>query len=284
MHRGAGLARGYRGRPDLTAERFLPDPLAVEPGERLYRTGDAARRWPDGTLEYLWRTDQQVKVRGFRVEPGEIEALLAADPAVAQAVVVVRADGAGVARLIAYLVLRPGACLEMDALRTALRRRLPEYMVPTLFVEVAALPLTPNGKLDRRALPDPERPLAGPRESVPPRTPDEEVVAGIWSEVLGRDDFGVHDNFFDSGGHSLLATRVVTRMRREFGVEVTIRDFFTHPTVAELAAGVEEALLGSADTARLEELMAELEGMQEDEALREATALTSQAGSPEGGQ
>ncbi len=264
---GDGLARGYRWRPDLTAERFLPDPLAAGPGARIYRTGDAARRLPDGTLEYLGRTDQQVKVRGFRVEPGEVEHAIAADPAVARTVVVARADAGGAGRLIAYVVVRPGASLDLAALRSALRQRLPEHMVPSLFVELEALPLTPNGKIDRRALPAPERALAEPRQVVAPRTPTEEALAGIWSEVLGRGGFGVRDSFFDVGGHSLLATRVVARLRREFGVEMAIRDFFVSPTIEDLAAGVETALLESAGADRLEELMAELEGMDEDEAL-----------------
>jgi amino acid adenylation domain-containing protein len=274
---GQGLARGYRGRPDLTAERFLPDPLAVAPGARVYRTGDAARRQPDGTLEYLGRTDQQVKVRGFRIEPGEIEALLAEAPAVAQAVVVARAEGGG--HLAAYVVPRPGLVMDAGELRSMLRRRLPEYMVPSLFVELGSLPLTPNGKIDRRALPAPEAGLAEPRQLVAPRTPTEEALARIWSEVLGHGGFGVHDSFFDVGGHSLLATRVVTRMRRELGVEMSIRDFFVHPTLDGLAGRIEHSLLDGAGMDRLDELLAELEEMDEDDVLRESEMLaTSELG------
>jgi len=227
---GAGVARGYLDRPGTTAERFLPDPFSREPGARLYRTGDRARWREDGVLEYLGRLDAQVKIRGFRVEPGEVEAALRRHPGVAGCAVVVREDAPGDRRLVAYVVGDASA----DELRAHLRRSLPEPMVPGVFVEMEALPLTPGGKLDRRALPAPER--ASPEVGyVAPRTPAEEVLAGIWREVLGLERVGVRDGFFELGGHSILATRVVSRIRREFGVELPVRAIFEATTVEGLA-------------------------------------------------
>ncbi|WP_051466578.1 non-ribosomal peptide synthetase [Actinomadura oligospora] len=239
---GAGVARGYAHRPDLTAERFVPDASAAD-GSRLYRTGDRVRRRPDGVLEFLGRIDRQVKVRGFRIEPGEIEAALLAHPAVAEAVVVAR-DDTGDRRLLAYLVpsdLADGAPDAAD-LRRFLGAGLPAYMVPVAFVELTALPLTRNGKVDRDALPAPDggRAAAG-TEFVAPRTPAEESLAGIWAEVLGLDRVGVHDDFFELGGHSLLATQVVSRVRAAFGVEAALADLFDRPTVAGFAEAVELA-------------------------------------------
>ncbi|HEX2081820.1 MAG TPA: amino acid adenylation domain-containing protein, partial [Longimicrobium sp.] len=230
---GDGVARGYLGRPTATAERFLPDPFAGRPGARMYRTGDRARRRADGTLEYLGRLDAQVKIRGFRVEPGEVQAVLRRHPAVADCAVVAREDVPGEKRLVAYVVGHADA----EALRAHLRGTLPDYMVPGAFVSLDALPLTPNGKVDRRALPAPEQ---GPEERcVAPRTPVEEVLAGVWSEVLRVDRLGVTDNFFQLGGHSLLATRVVSRVRQLFDVEMPLRAVFEAPSVAELAEAVE---------------------------------------------
>jgi amino acid adenylation domain-containing protein len=226
---GDGLARGYLGRPELTAERFVPHPWGD--GERLYRTGDLVRRRPDGAVEFLGRLDHQVKIRGFRIEPGEIEAALALQPDVAACAVVVREDASGDRRLVAYVVLdRPDS---QPALASWLRERLPEFMIPSAFVVLDALPLTPNGKLDRKALPAPE-PAA--QDGTAPSTPAEELLAGIWAEVLGLARVGVHDNFFDLGGHSLLAMRVASRVRAVFGVELPLRRLFAAPTVAELAA------------------------------------------------
>ncbi|HEX6903706.1 MAG TPA: non-ribosomal peptide synthase/polyketide synthase [Thermoanaerobaculia bacterium] len=233
---GAGLARGYLARPELTAERFLPDPFGAA-GSRIYRTGDLARYRPDGRLECLGRIDHQVKVRGFRIELGEIEAVLGRHPEVAAAVVVAREDVPGDRRLAAYVVPRQaGADLTAD-LRIRLRQSLPEYMVPTAWVAMDALPLTPNGKVDRRALPKPEA-VSGevPAE---PRTPVEELLTGMWSELLGRESVGIHDNFFDLGGHSLKATQVVARVRQAFGVDLPLRRVFEAPTVAGLARIVE---------------------------------------------
>ncbi|HEU4452404.1 MAG TPA: condensation domain-containing protein, partial [Longimicrobium sp.] len=231
---GAQVTRGYLGRPGLTAERFVPDPFSRQAGARMYRTGDLGRWRADGTLEYLGRLDFQVKVRGFRIELGEIEAVLRRHESVADCVVVARAE-AGDQRLVAYVA----GDVETEALRAHVRRSLPEYMVPAVFVHMDALPLTPNGKLDRRALPAPELASAG-EAYVAPRTPVEEVLAGIWAEVLRLERVGVEESFFDLGGHSLLATRVVSRVRELFAVELPLRALFEGPTVAELAVRVEE--------------------------------------------
>ena len=236
---GDGVARGYLGRPELTAERFVPDPFSRTPGARMYRTGDRVRWRADGSIEFLGRIDQQVKVRGFRIEPGEIEAALLRLPGVREAVVMAREDVPGDRRLVAYFVAE-GEMPDAPALRAALREWLPEHMVPSAFVALDALPLTANGKVDRRALPAPE--TASPREgATAPRTPTEELLAGIWTEVLGT-EVGVHDGFFDLGGHSLLATQVVSRVRQLFGAELPLRALFEASTVAELAPRVEAAL------------------------------------------
>ncbi|HET7231442.1 MAG TPA: amino acid adenylation domain-containing protein, partial [Longimicrobium sp.] len=231
---GAGVARGYLGRAGMTAERFVPDPFSAQGGARLYRTGDRARWRADGTIEYLGRLDFQVKVRGFRIELGEVEAVLRRHESVAECVVVAREDVPGDPRLVAYVAGGAGA----DELREHVRGSLPDYMVPSAFVVLEALPLTPNGKLDRKALPAPD--LASAEEKyVAPRTPVEEVLAGIWAEVLRLERVGVEESFFELGGHSLLATRVVSRVSAVFGVELPLRALFEGPTVAELAKAVE---------------------------------------------
>ncbi|MFD3658897.1 amino acid adenylation domain-containing protein, partial [Streptomyces sp. NPDC058620] len=238
---GAGVARGYGGRPALTAERFVADPFAGD-GSRLYRSGDRARLLPSGVLEYLGRADKQIKVRGFRIEPGEIEALLAAHPAVLSAVVTASGDGTD-RRLVAYLV--PADHTEgvpnAGELRAHLRRDLPDFMVPAAFVELAALPLTANGKLDRAALPQPEPAHATSDDFVAPAGATEEKLASIWSEVLGVDQVGADDNFFEVGGHSLLATQVVSRIREAFRTEVPLSALFDQPTVRELAPFLENS-------------------------------------------
>ncbi|HKI01749.1 MAG TPA: amino acid adenylation domain-containing protein [Thermoanaerobaculia bacterium] len=233
---GDGLARGYVGRPDLTAERFVPDPVSGIPGARLYRTGDLARFRADGTIDFLGRIDLQVKIRGFRIEPGEIEAALLGHPAVEEAVVLVREEAPGDKRLAAYVKARPG---EAPDLREFLKRTLPEFMVPAELVLVDAFPLTPNGKVDRAALAR-LRPDSAP-EGPPPLDPVEELLAGIWAEVLRRESVGRDDDFFAVGGHSLLATQVVSRVREAFGVELPLQSLFEAPTVAALAAEVKAA-------------------------------------------
>ena len=232
---GVGVARGYLGRPGLTAERFVPDPFSGRTGARLYRTGDRARWLPSGQLEFLGRTDAQVKVRGFRIELGEVEAALLAHPAVRDGVVAVRADG-GEKRLVAYAVAAEGVHATPEVLRAALAKQLPEHMVPTVFVLLPALPLTPNGKVDRRALPDPR---SVRRAYQAPRTPTEEVLAEIWEGVLEVDRIGRADRFFDVGGHSLLATRVVSRVRAALQVDLPLRDLFDAPSLAALAERVD---------------------------------------------
>ncbi|HSF39112.1 MAG TPA: non-ribosomal peptide synthase/polyketide synthase [Thermoanaerobaculia bacterium] len=231
---GPGLARGYLGRPDLTAERYVPHPFA--PGERLYRSGDLARFRPGGEIDYLGRIDHQVKIRGFRIELGEIEAALARHPRVDEAVVLVREES-GDRRLVAYL----GAdeALSTDELRALLAETLPDFMIPSAFVVLPALPLTANGKVERRALLEIRPEAGGGRGYVPPRTPTEEVLAGLWASVLSVERVGIRDNFFDLGGHSLVATRLVARVRQVFGVEVPLRALFEGPTVEELARRVE---------------------------------------------
>ncbi|QSQ25383.1 amino acid adenylation domain-containing protein [Pyxidicoccus parkwayensis] len=235
---GLQVARGYWGRPDLTVERFLPDPFSTRPGARMYRTGDWARYRPDGAIEFLGRRDAQVKVRGFRIELGEIEAALARHPSVRDCVVAAREQGPGEKRLVAWVVATEGQTAETDALKVFLKERLPEYMVPSAWVHLDAFPLTPSGKVDRKALPTPD--LSGPREDfVPPRTPMEQRVAAIWESLLNQSRVGARDNFFELGGHSLLATQVVSRLRQAFQVEVPVRTLFEAPTVAELAARME---------------------------------------------
>ncbi len=238
---GPGLARGYLGRPGLTAERFVPHPYAGSPGERLYRTGDRVRWSEEAALEFLGRADQQVKVRGFRVEPGEVEAVLGAHPGVRAAAVVAREDGPGERRLVGYVVGADGAAPAEAELREWLRARLPEHMVPAALVPLGELPLTPNGKLDRRALPAPGLDSAEDTY-VAPRTPTEARLAATWREVLRVGRVGVRDTFFDLGGHSLLATQVVSRVRHDFGVELPVADLFDNPTVEALARRVDGLL------------------------------------------
>ncbi|MBO3750156.1 amino acid adenylation domain-containing protein [Streptosporangiaceae bacterium NEAU-GS5] len=232
---GVGVARGYWRRPALTAERFVPDPYGP-PGSRLYRTGDLARWTPGGVLEFLGRGDGQIKLRGLRIELGEIESRLREQPGIQDAVVVVRDDPPLGKRLVAYVV--PEA-VHVDAVGAELKRTLPDYMVPAAFVELPALPLTPNGKLNRAALPTP---MAAPGVYTPPQGPAQELVARIWADVLGVDQVGAHDDFFDLGGHSMLAMQVVVRLRTALegtGRSVGVMDLFTHRTVAELGAYIE---------------------------------------------
>ena len=253
---GCQVSWGYLGRPDLTAERFLPDPLAESPGERMYRTGDLVRWLPDGHLSFIGRADRQVKIRGVRVEPGEIEAVLRGAPGVRDCLVAPRLDARGERRLVAWVVGKPDIDLRGD-LRDHLRARLPEVMVPAAFVHLDALPLTTNGKIDRAALADPDwqRPeLLG--ERVAPRTPVEEIIAEIWQELLGVEAIGIHDSFFDLGGHSLKAGQLVLRVRDQLGVELPVRTVFEAPTVAEMAVAIGRQLVAETDPDLVAQILA----------------------------
>jgi amino acid adenylation domain-containing protein len=238
---GSGLARGYLRRPSLTAERFIPHPFSAEPGARLYKTGDLARFLPGGELQFLGRADEQVKLWGYRIEKGEIEAALREHGRVSEAVVEVREWGGGEKRLVGYVVLAEGGGAEDEGLeaelREHLRRKLPGYMVPSAFVALDSLPLTPNGKIDRRALPSPAD-KAGAKSCVAPRTELENKIAMIWAKVLKRERVYVHDNFFELGGHSLLAAQIISRIGEDFKVDLPLRGIFSAPTVAELASEV----------------------------------------------
>jgi amino acid adenylation domain-containing protein len=267
---GANLSRGYHGRPALTAERFVPDPFSPVPGARMYRTGDRARWRVDGLLEFLGRADGQVKLRGIRIETGEIETALRAHDGVSDAAVLLREDRPGDRRLVAYWVPADGVEAPAAAdLRTWLRARLPEQMVPAAFARLDVLPMTPNGKLDRRALPAPDASADERVEYVAPRTVVEDALAAMWAELLHRDRVGVLDNFFDMGGHSILVTQVLARVGDTFEVEIPIRTFFADPTIAGLAKAID-----AAGSSVLDEMMAEMAGLtpEEIEALLQASA------------
>jgi amino acid adenylation domain-containing protein len=240
---GEGLARGYFQRPDATAEKFVPDRFSAAPGARLYRSGDLARYLDDGRIEFLGRNDHQVKVRGFRIEVGEIEAILLQQPQVRDAIVIAREDVPGDRRLVAYVVAGQEPEPSVSELRKALQEKLPEYMMPAAFVLLDKLPLTSNGKIDRRALPTPEHGRSRNGNShVAPRTPTEQRLAAIWAEVLKHERVGIHDNFFELGGHSLLATQMVLRVRDAFQIELPLRRLFESATVAGLAQEVDKTL------------------------------------------
>jgi acyl carrier protein len=273
---GRGVARGYLHRAELTAERFVPDGSGSIPGARLYRTGDIARWREDGNLEYVGRRDQQAKIRGYRVELGEIEAAVRQQAGVREAAALMREDVPGDRRLVAYVV---GEGLTAEGLQQALRTSVPDYMVPTAFVWLDALPLTANGKVDRGRLPAPsgERP-ALVQEYTAPRTPDEETLARIWSEVLRLDRVGIHDNFFALGGHSLTAMQVIARVRDAFTIELPLRPLFESPTIAAVARLIEEERaapslnasaamtpIPSVESADVDSLLDELDSMSADE-------------------
>ncbi|MET7391853.1 condensation domain-containing protein, partial [Streptomyces sp. NPDC005444] len=243
---GAGLARGYFGRPDLTAERFVADPFGPA-GSRMYRTGDLARWSPEGLLEFVGRADDQVKIRGFRIELGEIEAVLSRFPGLAQVAVVAREDQPGDKRLVGYVVAEPNHRdgVDIEALRTHAAGLLPEYMVPSAFMVLDRLPLTTNAKVDHRALPAPDLPAAGTGRG--PRNPREEILCGLFAEVLGVPTISIDDNFFTLGGHSLLASRLISRIRTTLNVELPVPALFETPTIATLSAQIAEA--GSARSA-----------------------------------
>ena len=235
---GLGVARGYHSQPELTAERFVPHPYSDRPGARLYRTGDIARYLIDGTIDYLGREDEQVKVRGYRIELAEVEAALRKHACVEEAVVMAREDRRGDKRLVAYVVWEQGRSVTVGELREHLRAKLPEYMAPSAFEEMSQLPLTPNGKVDRKALPAPANAQAA-TEADEARTPVEEILSTIWADVLDAGSVGRQEDFFELGGHSLLATQVISRVREAFNVEVPLKAMFERPTVAGLAEAVE---------------------------------------------
>jgi len=242
---GDGVALGYLNRPELTTERFLPDPFHDVPGARMYRTGDLARYLPDGRLIFLGRNDQQVKIRGYRIEPGEIEARLAEHPAVREAVVMTQPDAAGEKRLVAYVTAHNRTPELVSALRAHLSARLPDYMLPSAFVLMEKLPLTANGKVDRRILPLPDDQSFAHRDFVAPCTSTEKALAAIWAELLGLDRVGSHDDFFELGGHSLLAVKMISRAA-DFGLALNVNDLFQHPTLLNLAQAIKAAPVGQA--------------------------------------
>jgi amino acid adenylation domain-containing protein len=254
---GIGVARGYRNRPQLTAQRFIPNPFGAKPDERLFKTGDLARFLPDGQIAFVGRIDEQVKVHGFRVEPNEVAAALDAHPGIQQSVVVAREIAPGDTRLIGYVVPVPESHLTLSALRAFLRARLPDYMVPATFVSLEKLPLTPNGKVDRMSLPTPgESNTLRDEARAARRTEMEKMVAGILERVLNLEHVDVEENFFSLGGHSLLGAQLVARLRDTFGIEMPLRVVFEAPTVAELSAEIERLLV------------TKLEAMSEKEVLR----------------
>ncbi|MBW4576031.1 MAG: amino acid adenylation domain-containing protein [Aphanothece sp. CMT-3BRIN-NPC111] len=232
---GEGLARGYLNRPDLTAEKFIPHPFSEKQGARLYKTGDLARYRSDGNIEFLGRIDEQVKIRGFRIELGEIEAVLSQHPSIKETVVIAREKVSGDKRLVAYIVPNPHLTFTIIQLRDFLKKKLPDYMVPSAFVVLDFLPLTPNGKIDRRAIPDEPTNQSIDQACVEPRTPIESTLAEIWAEVLNLERVGINDNFFDLGGDSLLAIRLIDRIHKQFERELPLSALFLTPTVAGLA-------------------------------------------------
>jgi acyl carrier protein len=238
---GAGVARGYLNRPELTAEKFVPHPFTDSPKAKLYRTGDRVRYRADGTLECLGRLDHQVKLRGFRVELGEIEAVLARHEAVQAAAVTVHAEDPANPRLVAYVVLQAEQTATSQELRQYLKQKLPAYMVPTAFVALDQLPLTPNGKLDRRALPAPSGDgLSSEPPQISPRTPTEQLLHQLWCRVLALPQVSVTANFFDLGGHSLLAMQLIAQVREQFQLEIPLQRLFEQPTIAQLAAYIDQ--------------------------------------------
>lgn len=273
---GAGLARGYLNRPDLTADRFVPHPFASTPGQRLYRTGDGVRLRPDGQLEFLGRFDGQIKVRGYRIEPSEVESAILEHPQVHDAAVAVIGEG-GDARLVAFIVMRNAAAVPARELRQFVAARLPGHMVPSAFVRVDTMPVGPNGKLDRAGLQQlPAANAAIRGQYVAPRSPVEESLARIWEEVLGIARVGAHDDFFELGGHSLAGMKVVARVRDRFQVELPLTSLFEAPTLAELAVVIVQRQARRADGDAFSRLLAEVEALPED-AVKSALVDTSAA-------
>jgi amino acid adenylation domain-containing protein len=270
---GASLARGYRNRPQLTAERFVANPFSTEPGARLYRTGDLARWLPNGEIAFLGRLDEQIKVRGYRVEPGEIATALAQHPALQNAFVTAVDDDRGQKELVAYVVANSENTLRALDLRDYLLQRLPEYMIPGEYVALDSLPITANGKVDRAALPSPTTHRLRDEAYVGPRTPVEEELAKILAPLLKIDRVGVNDNFFLLGGHSLLGTQLIARVSEAFGVDLTLLKLFDNPTVAAMSAEIENLILAklsadhSSQPSPTPQLAAELSGARSRSAL-----------------
>ncbi len=272
---GQGLARGYLNQPGLTAQRFLPDPFSTTGGERMYRTGDSARFLDDGNLEFLGRIDQQVKIRGVRIEPGEIESALSQHPGIAQAAVVDRREGPSETRLVAYVVPETGSFNgDSGALHSRLRRylgeRLPEAMIPSAFVEIESMPLNSNGKVDRKALPEPD--FARPQLDVDyqaPSTPAEEVLCEMWAELLGVERVGLRDHFFELGGHSLKATQLIARLRDVFQIELRLSALYDNPTVESLLEAIAQAAQGRERVEEIAELVQEVSRLSEEEVQEE---------------
>ena len=264
---GDGVSSGYLNQPEQTAQRFVRNPFSVEASSRMYMSGDRARWLPDGIVEFLGRVDNQVKIRGHRVEPEEIEGVLRKHASVQQAVVIPRDDKTGEKRLVAYVAPGKGAATA-DELRIYLSHQLPEYMVPSVIVVMPALPLTPNGKIDRRSLPDPEVNRDAGKVFVGSRNSVEQALADIWAQVLGVERVGVNDNFFELGGHSLLATQVVSRVRSDFDVQLPLRSIFEAPTVAGLAETVSGLQSVNGHDDEMGRMLAELENLSEEEVQR----------------
>jgi amino acid adenylation domain-containing protein len=275
MYIGGNLARGYFKQPELTAEKFLPNPFSTTPGARMYKTGDLARYLPDGSIEFFGRTDQQVKIRGIRIELGEIEAVLCQHPAVREAVVAVWEQESGASavpgqtdkRLVAYVVPGQEHTPRLHELRRYLKQKLPQYMVPAIFILLEDVPRNPNGKVDRQALPAPaQRRFEREDPCIAPRTPIEKMLADVWAEVLGLEEVGVQDNFFDLGGHSLFATRVLTRVRDIFAVELPLRTLFETPTLEDLAMVITQSQANKVAHTDMVRLLAEVEALSETDA------------------
>ena len=264
---GSGLARGYLGRPELTAERFVPNPFSTAPGERMYRTGDIARFLPDGNVAYLGRADHQVKIRGFRIELGEIEAVVSRHPAIGTCVVTVHTDAYGAKELVLHAARKSGAC-DSSELRRFLSSRVPAYMIPSTINVLDAMPLTPNGKIDRRALHDSMRTQQAIIADDPamPRNALEHGLFEIWKNLLNKKQFGIHDNFFEIGGHSLLATQVISRIRRDYSVELPIRSIFEAPTIAGLGALIQAKQAEEISPDDLAAMLSEIEKISDHDA------------------
>jgi len=263
---GNGLARGYLGRAELTAERFIPNPFSACPGERMYQTGDLARFLPNGIVAYMGRSDHQVKIRGFRIEPGEIEAVVSRHPAIGACVITVNPGADGAKELVLHAARNGGAC-DCSELRKYLSSRMPAYMIPSTIYVLDALPLTPNGKIDRRALLD----SIGTRavitnDPAAPRNPLEQGLFDIWKSLLNQKQFGINDNFFEIGGHSLLATQVISRIRRDYSVELPIRSIFETPTISGLAAFIQAKQTGDVSADELAEMLSEIEKITDQDA------------------